>query len=123
MPSHRTFSPEYVGLATRVLALLSHATRLRIVLHVAQGAATVTELCDALALEQSNASHHLGILRNAGLLTDHREGQYVVYRLNVVAWRLVADGFFDHLVGGGDAVTLQNFRIERLPPRDAPAPP
>ena len=121
--SHRTFSPEYVGLATRVLALLSNATRLRIVLHVAQGEATVTELCDALGLEQSNASHHLGILRNAGLVTDHREGQYVVYRLNVAAWRLVADGFFDHLVGGGDAVTLQNFRIERLPPRDPRAAP
>ena len=44
-----------------------------------------------------------------------REGQFVVYQLNVSVWRQVADGFFDHLLQGEDAVTLQNFRVERLP--------
>ena len=111
---HRTFSAEYVGVAAQMLALLSHATRLRIVLHLAQGAVTVSELCEALGLEQSNASHHLGILRTAGLVVDRREGQFVSYQLNVPVWRRVADGFFDHLLGGENAVTLQNVRIERL---------
>lgn len=115
MPSRRTFPPEYVAAAAQILGLLSHETRLHLVLFLAQGPATVSETCAALALAQSTASHHLGILRTAGLVADRREGQFVVYRLNVPVWRRVADGFFDHLLQGEDAVTLQNFRVERLP--------
>ncbi len=115
MPPRRAFPPAYVGLAARLLGLLSHETRLHLVLALAQGPATVSELCAALGLAQSNASHHLAILRTAGLVVDRREGQFVVYQLNVPVWRQVGDGFFDHLLGGEDAVTLQNFRVERLP--------
>jgi DNA-binding transcriptional ArsR family regulator len=115
MPARREFPPEYVAVAARLLGLLSHETRLHLVLTLAQGPATVTELCALLGLAQSNASHHLALLRTAGLVSDRRDGQFVVYQLNVPVWRRVADGFFDHLVGGADAVTLQNFRVERLP--------
>jgi DNA-binding transcriptional ArsR family regulator len=104
-----------VQVAAELLGILSHETRLRLVLALAQGPATVSELCEALGLVQSNASHHLGILRAARLVTDQREGQYVVYRLNVPVWREVADGFFDQLLGGADEVTLQHFRVARLP--------
>ena len=109
----RVFSQTYVRVAAELLGLLSHETRLRLVLALAQGPATVTELCESLGLVQSNASHHLGILRAARLVHDQREGQFVVYQLNVPVWRQVADGFFDQLLGGADAVTLQHFRIER----------
>lgn len=108
------FSPEYTAQAARVLRLLSHRTRLRIVLALAQGPATVSEVCDHLEISQSNASHHLAILRNTGLVRDEREGQFVVYRINVPAWTQVGDGFFDHLLQGQDSVMLQHFRISRL---------
>lgn len=117
----RSFPAEYVGVAAQLLGLLSHETRLQLVLFLAQGPATVSETCAALGLAQSTASHHLGILRTTGLVTDRRDGQFVVYQLNVPVWRQVADGFFDHLLQGEDAVTLQNFRVERLPA--APADP
>ena len=124
--ARRAFPAAYVGLAARLLGLLSHEARLQLVLALAQGPATVSELCALLGLAQSNASHHLAILRTAGLVADRRDGQYVVYQLNLAAWRQVADGFFDHLLGGEDAVTLQYFRVERLRAGaggGAPAPP
>jgi ArsR family transcriptional regulator len=111
--ARRPFPAAYVGVAARLLGVLSHETRLHLVLTLAQGPATVTELCALLGLQQSNASHHLAILRNTGLVSDRRDGQFVVYQLNVPVWRQVGDGFFDHLVGGADEVSLQHFRVER----------
>ena len=121
MPARREFPAQYVTTAARLLGLLSHETRLHLVLTLAQGPATVTDLCALLGLAQSNASHHLALLRTAGLVSDRRDGQFVVYQLHVPTWRRVGDGFFDRLLGGADAVTLQNFRVERLPERPAPA--
>jgi ArsR family transcriptional regulator len=40
----------------------------------------VQELMEVLAMAQSRVSRHLGILREAGLLRDRREGTYVFYR-------------------------------------------
>lgn len=120
--SRRKFSQEYVTDAAHILGLLSHETRLNIILFLAQGPGTVTEICDELELQQSNASHHLAILRTSGLVSDERDGQFVVYRVNVPVWRAIGDGFFQHLVGGRDQVILQHFRISRLAPAE-PSPP
>lgn len=117
-PARRRFSQEYVTTAAHILGVLSHETRLNLVLTLALGPASVSELCEHLGLEQSNASHHLGILRNTGLVTDERDGQFVIYRVNVAAWRALGDGFFDQLLGGLDRVQLQHFRIMRVPPQD-----
>lgn len=115
-PPSDPFSPSYVEEAAAVLSLLSHPTRLHLVLLIAvTGGARVGSLAEALDLAPSNVSHHLRLLRDAGLVGDERDGQYVVYRLEVGRWRSVADGFFDSLLGGSDSVTLQNVRIERLP--------
>ena len=114
MPPRTAFPAEYITAAAHVLSMLSHETRLHIVLFLAQGEATVSQLCGELGLTQSNASHHLGILRNTGLVTDRREGQYVVYRINVAAWTALGDGFFDQLLGGTNEVVLQGFRIARV---------
>lgn len=115
MTARRRFNPEHVAIAARILGLLSHDTRLHLVLALAQGPSTVTDLCTLLGLQQSNCSHHLAILRNAGLVVDERDGQFVVYRLNVEVWRRIGDGFFDQLLGGQEVATLQHFRIQRLP--------
>jgi DNA-binding transcriptional ArsR family regulator len=113
----RRFSREYITRAAHILGVLSHETRLHLVLTLALGPASVSELCEHLGVEQSNASHHLGILRNTGLVLDERDGQFVIYHLNVPAWKALGDGFFDQLLGGLDQVTLQHFRIQRLTSR------
>ncbi len=114
-PARREFPAEYVAAAAELLGWLSHGPRLHLVLALAQGPATVGELGAIVGLTQSATSHHLAILRTAGLVVDRREGQFVVYQLNVPVWRRVADGFFDHLLAGENVVTLQNVRVERLP--------
>ena len=113
-PAERRPSPAaYVGVAARLPGVPSHETRLHLVLTLAQGPATGTGLCTLPGLQQSNASHHLAILRDTGLASDRRDGRFVVRQLNVPVWRQVGDGFFDHLVGGADQVSLQHFRVER----------
>lgn len=109
------FSTEYVGQAAHILGILSHEARLAMLLHLAQGEMTVTELCDRVELPQSNVSHHLRILRDASLVRDRRDGQYVRYRLDVPTWKALADGFFDKLLEGQDVVRLQNFLVARVP--------
>ncbi|MDT8406115.1 MAG: metalloregulator ArsR/SmtB family transcription factor [Methylococcales bacterium] len=62
---------------------LADDTRLRCValLHL-EGRLCVCELTAALALSQPKISRHLALLRQTGLLTDSREGQWVYYRIN-----------------------------------------
>ncbi len=115
----RRFPQAYITLAADTLGVLSHETRLTLVLALTQGPASVTELCDYLELSQSNVSHHLAILRAASLVADTREGQFVFYNLDVPTWRLLGDGFFDQLLGGGDEVRLQNIIIRRSGPPPA----
>jgi DNA-binding transcriptional ArsR family regulator len=42
---------------------------------------SVSELCEALDLSQSNASQHLAILRERGVVSARREGTSVIYTL------------------------------------------
>ena len=47
----------------------------------------VTEIYEALHIEQAAASHHLNILKNKGLLESKRDGKMILYSLktNVLA--------------------------------------
>lgn len=64
------------------LRALSEPLRLRIVDCLRAGPMTVGRLCEALDTEIVTVSHHLGILRNAGLVTREKQGRYAVYRLH-----------------------------------------
>jgi ArsR family transcriptional regulator len=60
---------------------LSDETRLRILALLTQGELCVCDLMAVLQLPQSTVSRHLAYLRNAGLLTDRREGVWMYYRI------------------------------------------
>lgn len=51
----------------------------------------VTEIYKKLKLEQSVASQHLAILRNAGIVQTEREGKFIYYSLNKDRIAEVAD--------------------------------
>ena len=57
-------------------------TRLRILVLLAQGELTVTELTQILAQSQPRVSRHLKVLNDAGMVERYREGAWVFYRLN-----------------------------------------
>jgi DNA-binding transcriptional ArsR family regulator len=66
----------------RVLRALADPERLRIIHCLRGGARNVTELATLLDAEVVNVSHHLGVLRHAGLVLDEKQGRFVNYRLH-----------------------------------------
>lgn len=68
----------------RLLALLhalADGKRLRILRALTGGEACVCELQEALDMAQSLLSHHLRVLREAGLVQDRRDGRWIHYSL------------------------------------------
>lgn len=62
---------------------LSDDTRLRCLLLIAdEGELCVCELTQALDVIQPKISRHLAQLRQCGLLTDRRQGQWVFYQIS-----------------------------------------
>ncbi|MBI2480497.1 MAG: winged helix-turn-helix transcriptional regulator, partial [Planctomycetia bacterium] len=62
--------------------ILSDENRLRIVLRVCyEGEQNVTDLCQLVQLPQPLVSHHLGRLREAGVLRTRRDGKHIYYSL------------------------------------------
>ena len=112
-----TFSPE------TLFRLLADPTRLQSVMLLhAEGRLCVCELTHALQLSQPKISRHLAQLRDAGVVTDERRGQWVHYRL--------AEGLPDwaHRVivaaadasGSGAPGAGARQRLTRMPNRPSP---
>jgi ArsR family transcriptional regulator, arsenate/arsenite/antimonite-responsive transcriptional repressor len=68
------------GLADRFRAL-ADPTRVAIVNRLAQGECCVCDLNAAFDLSQPTISHHLKVLRDAGLVASTRRGTWAYYRL------------------------------------------
>lgn len=60
---------------------LSDETRLAIVKRLAGGERCVCDLQDLLDASQSRLSYHLKTLKEAGLISDRREGRWAYYSL------------------------------------------
>ncbi len=67
---------------TEQLRAIAHPVRLAI-LHLLQAKSplSVTVIYESLGIEQATASHHLKILRQAGILDLKRKGRYAFYTL------------------------------------------
>jgi ArsR family transcriptional regulator len=65
----------------RLFHALSDETRLSIVRRLGRGERCVCDLQDLLDAGQSRLSYHLKTLKEAGLVTDRREGRWVYYML------------------------------------------
>ncbi len=66
---------------SRFFKALADETRLRIVKLLEVREMCVCEVMVALGLTQPTASHHLGLLENAGLVNDRKEGKWVFYSI------------------------------------------
>lgn len=77
--------------AARLFHALSDGTRLSILDRLRRGERCVCELTDALDAAQSRLSFHLRVLKEAGLVTDRREGRWMYYTLNAETLAEVAD--------------------------------
>lgn len=77
-----TQRPSFTALAGQLKAL-GDPTRLAIVALLARREYCVCDLMTALALPQSTCSHHLGVLKRAGLVRDRRgnDARWAYYTL------------------------------------------
>lgn len=70
--------------AMRILRALAHPLRLKIIAVIQEhnGSANVGEIFTALQIEQSIASQHLRVLRQAELVKTRRDRKFVYYSLD-----------------------------------------
>jgi len=73
---------EEVERAATMIKAISHPMRLAILGYLGEGnQMSVTEIHSLLNIEQSTASHHLGILKDKGILASVRKGKNTLYYL------------------------------------------
>ena len=66
----------------RLLKAMGDPERLRIIQCLRGGPRNVGEIADELQEEVVNVSHHLGVLRQAGIVLDEKQGRFVIYQLH-----------------------------------------
>lgn len=67
----------------QVIKALAHPSRLMMVDALAEGEMCVCDLQRLVGADMSTVSKHLSIMKNAGIVTDRKEGLKVFYRLRV----------------------------------------
>lgn len=79
----------------QVFKLLSDETRLRIVMYLLrEGELHVTALCEKLGQSQPAVSHHLALLRVAGLIEARRDGKHNYYSLRMLHFHRIMHELF-----------------------------
>lgn len=73
------------------LAALADPTRRGIVMHLAKGEASVSDLVGLFSLTQPTISSHIKVLESAGLISRSRVGQMRPCKLEAASLKAVAD--------------------------------
>lgn len=74
-----------IARAAELCHALSDQTRVEIVQLLASGEHCVCELTEALGAAQSRLSFHLKVLKDAGIVSDRREGRWMYYTVHPAA--------------------------------------
>lgn len=74
---------------------LSDPTRRRILELLSQGEMTAGDIAAQFNMTKPSVSHHLTALKAAGLVTDERKGQNIVYSVNLTVFQELVKWFFD----------------------------
>lgn len=78
----KNLTPAQLYNAAEMLKAIAHPMRMAILGLLEEGRMlTVTEIHELLSIEQSTTSHHLGILKNKGVLASKRKGKNTFYFL------------------------------------------
>ena len=74
---------------------LADPTRREILRMLGQQDLMAGEIADRFDMTRPSVSHHLNILKSAGLIDDEREGQFIRYSLNTTVLEQVIQWFYD----------------------------
>ena len=84
---------EYIGSMARAATTsdafnaVAEPRRRDILNYLAMQERSVTEIVDAMGMEQPSVSKHLKVLKGVGLVEVRREGRQMLYKVNAVAIR------------------------------------
>ncbi|MDD3095793.1 MAG: autorepressor SdpR family transcription factor [Candidatus Neomarinimicrobiota bacterium] len=67
----------------KVFSALSDETRRKILLLLRKGSLSAGEIAEHFAISKPSITFHLNLLREAGLVYSRKQGQYVIYTLQV----------------------------------------
>lgn len=65
----------------KLFKVFSDPTRLRILEHLKDGEANVTQICESLNLKQSTVSQHLRMLKECGAVVARKDGREIFYTI------------------------------------------
>lgn len=74
---------------------LADPTRRRILKLLDEGDMTAGEIAVHFEMSKPSVSHHLNVLKNAGLILWVKEGQRIIYSLNTTAFQEMMKWFYD----------------------------
>ncbi|MEZ0229117.1 MAG: metalloregulator ArsR/SmtB family transcription factor [Planctomycetota bacterium] len=83
----------------KVFKAMADGTRRGILEMLRQGDLSAGEISAAFSLTKPAISHHLSVLKEAGLATERREGQQIIYTLREDSIVEAMDGFLGKLCG------------------------
>lgn len=82
-----------------VFKALGDETRLSIVKMLVGKELCVCDIIDAFSMSQPAISHHLKILKHAGIVNDSRDGKWIYYSLNPQSFEKI-EAFFSEVKPG-----------------------
>ena len=77
---HKPIPMEVLDRTARVLRVLAHPHRLKIIELLADRKLTVGEVADAVGIAPNACSQHMNMMKAHGLLTSRREGRTILYQ-------------------------------------------
>ena len=81
---------------------LADPTRREILRLLGEGDLTAGEIAEHFEMTFPSVSHHLSILKSAGLITDEREGQFIRYHLDTTVIEELIGKLYDLIDPGRD---------------------
>ncbi len=111
-----TVSDDLIDNLVKLFKLLSDETRLRILYYLTQRSELhVRALCELLGESQPAVSHHLALLRVAGLLERRREGKHNYYGLKTRQFSTLLDMLFESMPEGSRRIRFEDYMLTHVP--------
>jgi ArsR family transcriptional regulator len=109
---------------SRSLKALCDVNRIRILEILVKGEFCVSELVEQLAIDQPKVSHHLAILRSAGIIRSRRDGRHINYSIRPTVYSRMEnpDGATDVFDLGELTVTFRFGAVARMEDGAEPPP-
>ena len=111
-PAALSVTDSTIGGLTEIFKLLADKSRLKILLALArEGELHVSALCALLGQSQPAVSHHLTLLRMAGLVGYRRDGKHNYYRIESGLVSDLLEQFFADAGNGHKALHFEDFSL------------